>query len=505
MFYEYLDKHDLRDVLNPVDYVAPDFINLNRVFDFLQDIVQNNKRVLIYGDYDVDGAMCILSIRDSLRSIGFTNYTIFKYVARTHDLDKYAVHQCIRNHYDYMIIADTGSSDLNEINRLVAAGVKIILLDHHNTIYSYEDFPEEVAMINTTLENFSLGHDVFKLSAGALCYCVMERFIREYYHAENKSTVAYALTSLYADHMDMANVLNRSIYWKAIVLSKSELPPYLQHFMNEYTVFGRRYIEFWFSPRINALFRAEHFALLNAYLFGSNDAVTTAKYVQFINDLYEKNRTMVLKVSDLLQSKVEVLNNFVLCDLYAVNEYVPVLENKLYNYTGLIANKLAEQFKTAAIVYCETPEYFKGSVRDKYNRNYLPLFKQLTYAGGHNSAFGLKINLLEFNKFHENLYRVDKYYAEKIKHDGVIIEEYQALEPDPTLIENMALYNDFAGNELPTAFIKKQLLGNMTEQYGTFYHTYNWGLYKIQSQASLDFGSMLIMKPTKKKNTVLVV
>lgn len=81
-----------------------------------------------------------------------TNYEIYPYHTRTHTLDPYAMHECLQGHYEYFVIGDTGSSDMSMLCVMARAGVKIILLDHHNTIYSYEDYPENVAIINTMIE-----------------------------------------------------------------------------------------------------------------------------------------------------------------------------------------------------------------------------------------------------------------------------------------------------------------------------------------------------------------
>ena len=475
-----------------------------KVFEFLDDILQNSRKVLIEGDYDTDGIMCAVTINDYLTALGSRKHDVYQYRARTHRVDRYAMQQAIQGRYDYMIIGDTGSADMDIIERLCQLGIRVIILDHHNSIYSYDDFPDNAAVINTTMENLLLKEDIFKLSAGALCYCVMAKYALERHNIALRGAVSYALTSLYADSMDMSNKLNRGIYWASSKLSRNELPVLLQHFMNEYTVFGRRYIDFWYAPRINALFRAEKLSLLNYYFFHKDIlSVNRIHCIELIENIYTAGRNMVNMVVDLV--KVEELSNFVFCDLSCVDDEIPVEKNKLYNYTGLIANKLSNKYGKTAVVLCETARNYKGSLRDKYNRNYLSIFQQFCEAGGHNSAFGFTINSLDYQRFVSSLMRVDKYYSEGTYLNGPIIEEHEVPIPDSQLLEDMALYNDFVGGDLPAAYIKKQFIGNMPERYNTYNHVYSWGGYSIQSTYALDFGAQLILKPIKRKKVTLML
>ena len=499
MFYESLEK----GILDRVSYKHPDFTTKNedKVFSYLYDIVHCNKKTLIEGDYDVDGLMCVMVMVSMFKTLGVTNYEIYPYHTRTHTLDPYAMHECLQGHYEYFVIGDTGSSDMSMLHVMARAGVKIILLDHHNTIYSYEDYPENVAIINTMIENRLLLKDYYQLSAGALCYCVAAKFSQLYYKIELLKESAYALTSLYADCMDMSSELNRSIYWRATSLRDSELPAYLKHFMNEYTVFGRRYIDFWYSPRINALFRSGNNDLINAYFFKENDSIALAKCIEMVNKIYESNRQLVAKASDIVQ--VEEFSNFVFSDLGSLNEYIPIDANKMYNYTGLIANRLSDRYNKIAVVICQTESFYKGSVRDKFGRKILQMFQRIGYANGHDAAFGFTVNLFDRDKFLSTLKALDK-SASKIARLQPIVEVCNDVVPDSRLINDMALYNDFSGGSTPVAYIQKEMVG-LEKTYSSYGYRYKWGEFSIQSNNPIDYGESLLLKPIKKRTVTLVL
>lgn len=503
MFYEYLANNGYDRVLERVPYQHPEFTQKNedKVFEYLYDIVHCNKKTLIEGDYDVDGLMCVMVLTSMFRTLGMTNYDIHHYKSRTHTLDPYAMHECLQGHYEYFIIGDTGSSDMDMLRVIARAGVKIIVLDHHNTDYDYESYPENVAIINTMIENRLLLKDYYQLSAGALCYCVAAKFSHLYYKTDLVKESAYALTSLYADCMEMSSELNRSIYWRATSLREAELPSYLRHFMNDYTVFGRRYIDFWYSPRINALFRSDHNELINTYFFAENNSIALAKCIEMVNKIYESNRQLVAKASDIVQ--VTEFSNFVFSDLGSLNEFIPIDSNKMYNYTGLIANRLSDRYNKIAVVICQTASSYKGSVRDKFGRKILPMFQRIGYANGHNAAFGFTVNLFDLDKFMAMLKAFDQ-SATKIARLQSVVEICDEIVPNAKLISDMALYNDFSGGATPVAYIRKEMVG-LEKVYSLYGYRYKWGDFSIQSNNPIEYGESLLLKPIKKRTVTLVL
>lgn len=208
-FYQELQDRNLLDLIKRVPYTAPSLAGWERVREFLLDIVVNKKSVYIEGDYDVDGLCSALVLQESLKDLGVKNYYVYRYRKRTHSVDSVAIQQCVQGHYDYFIVADTGSSDLGLLKKLNQYGIKVIVLDHHNTDLVYEDFGDNIAIINTTLEN-ALGADLH-LSAGALCFIVMDLL----YHTLGKkipaSFSAFAVVSLFSDVISMKDSLNRGV------------------------------------------------------------------------------------------------------------------------------------------------------------------------------------------------------------------------------------------------------------------------------------------------------
>jgi len=492
-FYDELEKRGLLSLLHVNDYVPPSFSMWDKVGAFLLDIVRNKRSVYVEGDYDVDGLMCALIIRDCLTDLGIDNLSIYNYRKRTHNIDSVAVQQCIQGHYDYFIVADTGSSDLGLLNAVTKCGVKAIVLDHHNTELGYEDFGENIAIINTVLEN-GLGRD-FKLSAGALCFTVFDLLYRELGREAPVACSAYAAISLLADIMDMSDGLNRGIYNLAMRIPEDELPPSVLYFKGRYNKFNARYISYWFSPRVNACFRSEQFIFLNGLFLNRSDAPMKSKCIEMIEQVYTKSRDMVHGVSDALDAYSVKMQHFVFADLASISGYFDLEGDMLYNYTGYVANDLAAKAGKTAVVVCPIDNYYKGSLRDQFGRDYLSIFKQICFAEGHNAAFGIKIPRLDFDSFLKDLHMVDDLYSIQTINDEPIIVDIGSFMPDESMLRDMAHYNELASPGVPVALLRKKFIGNIKEQKSAFGYRYAWGNLTINSNYRVGFGRTVLIKP----------
>lgn len=490
-FYSILSERNLTKILRRVEYSPPSFKGWPKVCEFLEDIIENKRSVYLESDYDVDGLMCALVIQDALRDLGVQRLTTYHYRKRTHNIDRVAIQECVQGHYDYFIVTDTGSNDIDLIKLLVSRGIKVIILDHHQVEFAYDDYGENVALINTMIENRE--NDVFRLSAGALCFCVMDLLYHKLGKCTPKGLAAYATVSLFADVMEMTNELNRAIYYLATSLDDDEMPQPLMYYRNSYNKFNARFIGFWFSPRINACFRAEQFDCLNKLFLDDSDAVVRASCIARINTIYEDSREMVGRATDIIVP--HEMENFVVADLSSVNKYIDVNSNKLWNYTGLIANQLADRYSKTALVVCDRQTYFKGSVRDLYGRDFLTIFKQLCYAGGHNAAFGVKINTLDYDDFLCNLRYTDENYAMQLIKNEPIIIDWKYASPDEAMLHDMATYNEFAGLGMPIALIRRKMVGAITERKTNYNYKYDWNGVEIQSNSKIPFGRTVLMKP----------
>ena len=497
-----------------VEYKTP-FISRYKEFKIiLADILSKNLKCLIYGDYDPDGMMSVMSWKNFFMRLKFDNYDIVKYTVRTHTIDPLAIKEAVEGGYDYLIINDAGSMSMEDLKYLDSQGVRVILIDHHETKYYYDDYPSGVFVINSTIENkmkedtgdrffgmFPIGDEPLKVSAGALVFILLDAYLADL-GIPSGYMCSYALLSLYADCIDMDNNTNKGIYYRAYDLDEN-LPPEIKIFLEPYLRFCRRFVEYYVAPKLNAAFRSENFECLNRGFLCKRTAAPSVlmEMKAKVIDLHSHSKEIVEMASDTIVH--EVWNNFVVAKLNTVDDFVSVNDNKLYNYTGLIANKLAERYNKSAVVYCVYNGAIKGSFRDLQQRNYLSIFQKFCDANGHQSAFGFKLGFYEVSDFLACLRIVDADFEQKSSLNSPIIVD-DLLQPDYNLLDDMAIYNEFAGVGIPLALVKLTRRVDMTESRNKYdKYIYKWGIYAITSVRRIPVGEPILIRPTVGKGLKL--
>lgn len=499
VFDQYLTANNIDVLTDNSPYSHPTFINENKLFSALDDIIENNKRVMIFSDCDPDGLLSGTQFRDMFRRFNFSNYTMWNYANKKHEIDQSCVYACLENRYDYLIVVDVGINEMNTISKLATFGVTPIIIDHHIGNYSYDEYPENSVIINSSLNNRFDANNFYRLSAGALVFCLLYKY-GSLRRKNLASLSVHALITLYSDSVDMEPALNRSIYRLATNLSLSTMPYFVRDFIGN-SVFRRRFIEFTLVPKINSLFRSEQFDLINKYFFEEDiDTKERSYYLERIKELHENSRALVDRVTDLV--KREELNNFVLANLNTSG--IPVSQYKLYNYTGLIANNLASEYGKPCIVLCDAGNQIKGSFRDNLGRDYLQIFSQVCKCGGHPAAFGIHIDYFDLSSFIDMMkYTIDTNFTIERIRDNLIIP-MSTPKPDKNLLDRIAMYNEFSGITLPIALVSKRHVMKERSNFKSNNYEYSWGDLIVESRYKLVLDSYVKIKPVLSKSTRLI-
>lgn len=489
-FDSYLDSNRIEVDINKFYYDTPIYFNEEKLFSFFNDIIINNRKVMVFGDCDMDGIMCAYQVKEFLKKFDHSNYTVWPIKSKVHDIDDDCVKVCVRQAYDYIIVLDVGSSSIGVIRKLVDYGVKVIVIDHHVSNYEFHEYPEDCVIVNTKMNNEIDKRFDYKLSAGALTFTLLYKYGN--LKSKDLSHLSICgLITMYSDCVDMDSRLAKAIYKLAVNQPSSLYPFFVKDFLNKYS-FRRRFIEFTLSPRINSLFRAEKFDVLNSYFFDETlSSLYRNSLVKQIEEIYISSRKLIGRISDTVPR--EELDNFVVSNLSKSD--LAVKANKLYNYTGIIANNLAQSYGKPCIVLCDTGEEIKGSFRDLFGRDYLTIFKQFCKSGGHPAAFGIHLKYMEVSNFLDVVkYTIDKRFSMYDIKENLIIDNEDKY-PNMRLLEKMAIYNEFAGVSLPPVVIRKRNFMKEMASYKKTYYSYSWGDAVVDSNHKLVVGKYVYIKP----------
>ncbi|MBI5930877.1 MAG: single-stranded-DNA-specific exonuclease RecJ [Chloroflexi bacterium] len=146
---------------------------LDKAVEYLKKLVnQGNKRVLVWGDFDVDGQTATTLWVEGLRRLGLmVDYHIPARQIDSHGVQLYRLKPLIEAiKPDLLLICDTGSTANDAVDYANAQGVKVIIIDHHELL---PDLPKAYALVNVhhlTRED----HPLYTLSGVGVSYLVLK-------------------------------------------------------------------------------------------------------------------------------------------------------------------------------------------------------------------------------------------------------------------------------------------------------------------------------------------
>lgn len=99
----------------------------------LSTALRRNERIVIYGDYDVDGVTSLAILSRFLRAYGADPTCFLPHrVEEGYGLSEQGLERCVAEHDPRLLIAvDCGTNSVNEIAGLRHRGIDVIVLDHH--------------------------------------------------------------------------------------------------------------------------------------------------------------------------------------------------------------------------------------------------------------------------------------------------------------------------------------------------------------------------------------
>ena len=144
-----IEEDKIEAFLNPTrksfhdPFLMPD---MKKAVDRILKAMQNKEKIIIYGDYDVDGITSITVLKSFLedRGVHVDSY-IPNRLEEGYGLNKPAVEKIAENKYQLMITVDCGISGIEEIEYANSLGIETIVTDHHEV---GDELPKALAVVD---------------------------------------------------------------------------------------------------------------------------------------------------------------------------------------------------------------------------------------------------------------------------------------------------------------------------------------------------------------------
>lgn len=448
---------------------------------------RNKEKIMVYGDYDMDGFSAAMVWKETFAVAGNSNLEFFRYGSRMHRLDPDIIRQTKESNCSVVLICDTGSSfeDQQILRLLEMSGCFVIVIDHHTYVGDYEEDAKSRLIFNSRCETIALAD--CEVSAAYASLLIAKIMCEKYLNCSLAfNAKVYALASMYADVVDVSSVLGRALY-NAVAMTKAPGPKAFAELNNVSYMFSRRLFSYIISPKFNACFRTSNFEPLNA-LLSSKDDYSVKKAISAIKDIHSDTSRVTRGMVGMFER--ERIGDFVLCVHKITSE---TAWTGIRNFTGVIATKISQEEMAPTVVVVKDGRSYEGSVRDYYNRPLLSTFRLFCSADGHPSAFGLSFNDMAEFKQNLNAMRGVNLGESPVPYLTVSSGIIESQED----IDALALYNEYMNTNPPIMISHKisKVTLVRSSKWNKFYDVGMGSGMIVRTSRPLLEGSTIIIEP----------
>lgn len=370
----------------------------------LQVAFAANEKILVYGDYDVDGTTSVASFFQFIRQIhSSVDYYIPHRYKEGYGISKLGIDFAHENNFTLIVSLDCGTKSVELIDYAKSLGIDFIICDHH---MPDDVLPNAVALLNPKQPNCTYP---FKELCGCGVGFKLMQALSETLHLPNESFLQYLDLTAIAIAADIVPIIDENRILAFYGLQKINENPstgikalmHLSAIQNKMTISN---VVFIIAPRINAAGRMDD-AKKAVQLFIEKDfnaAIDIAKLLHTDNtDRKEADLQTTEEALHIIENSNDTLKN---------KTTVVFREHWHKGVVGIVASRLIEHYYRPTVVLTKSGDYLAGSARSVTGFNLYEAIhacrEYLIGYGGHFAAAGLTLhesNLKAFSNAFEKI------------------------------------------------------------------------------------------------------
>lgn len=340
----------------------------------INEDIKENKKFIIYGDYDVDGLTATAIMKMTLDRLKATSgFFIPSRYVEGYGLNIDRVKQFYQKGYQVIITVDNGIKAFDAIRYAKELGMKVYVIDHHQP---GENLPECDEIFHQGISKFTS----YNCSAASLVFFLSHALLDSFddYFATLAGIAVFSdVMPLVDNNLILANIakdnINRYQYSNLTKLINSNRCSFDD-------------ISFKIIPALNSVGRIKKDSLSTnnccRFLIYRDDTVSINRYLSFINDCNDERKRIVKEMTFTLPLSTTH------CKSMIANDYSGL--------TGLFANRIMQEDKIPVIVFAKADsDTLVGSIRMPLGYSASQFLEKegtkLIQSGGHDRACGITI------------------------------------------------------------------------------------------------------------------
>ncbi|MGJ3238259.1 MAG: single-stranded-DNA-specific exonuclease RecJ [Anaerolineae bacterium] len=375
--------------------------DMPKAIDRLRRAIQNNERIVVYGDFDADGVTSTAVMMEVLTKL---KANVAAYIPHRVDegygLNTGALEEIAADGTRLVVTVDCGIRAVQEVEAARALNLDIIITDHHSI---GPELPDAYAIVNPQQadcpgDQSLAGVGVAFMTARALLLDALERNGKQANHAAIYKRILDDLLDLVAigtvaDIMPLNTTTNRAIVREGLQVINRAQRPGIRALMS---VAGLKRgavtamdIGFSLGPRINAAGRLG--SALEAYkLMVAGDDEEAQTYADKLQNFNARRQQLTQDAQERIRANLDAETNLSEANLiFAVDTQV------VPGIVGLVAGRLAEEFYRPTVVVEVGEEECHASCRSIPDFHITQALDEcadlLVRHGGHAMAAGLTV------------------------------------------------------------------------------------------------------------------
>ena len=421
----------------------------------LKQARQHGEKIVIYGDYDIDGLSATALLLDAFGKFGFEGVDAFipNRFVEGYGMTMGAVDKVRDMGADLIVTVDTGSLCHAEIAYATSLGIDTVVTDHHNVA---ETPPPSVAAVNPKFPGHT--YPFRDLCGAGVAFKLVQALQTELEGLPDgyeKWLLDLVALGTVCDIVTLADENRANVYWGLEVLKKQQRPG-LKALMAvagiEPGQVNARHLGFGLGPRMNAAGRLET-AQHALDMLTACDGLAALEASEKLEELNTKRRGIQDVIFEEACVQAEGL----------ADDPVLVVSSDGWNHgvIGIVASKLVEKYKKPVFIIGERGEEATGSARSFGDFSAADAVRAaddiIIKGGGHGAAAGVTLETGKIGDFRQ---RVNEFYDSLqlqnqerylLPRADVEIDDFSEINEE--LVENLARMEPF-GNGNPEPVVK---------------------------------------------------